>query len=64
MLGIEALWIVPETASRPPHILIEPFGGPKAYIRVWTTKRDGPYADSLPIREWTWYRPDDAIKIG
>lgn len=56
MLGIKALWVVPEIAGRPPYILIEPHDATKAhaYLRVWTTKRD---------IEWTWFRPADAIKV-
>lgn len=63
MLGIEALWIVPESNDIPPYLLIEPWGGPKAYIRVYTTLMDSDLLDARPRTEWTWIKPDNAIQV-
>jgi hypothetical protein len=59
---IEAVFYCPPNDGRLPVLLIEATGGPKRYIRVWldesTTRARG-----ASIADWTWFKPDDAVRL-
>lgn len=51
---IKSVWFAPGTTARPAVVLIET-PGQKRYRRLWL--------DSIGADDWTWHKPDDAVRI-